>query len=61
MDVWIDQQRGLPYRVDTDADLTFGAQSAHFTMNMTFTDYNGDVAIPAAPSDAKPFSQIASG
>ncbi len=58
-DVWVDPETLLPRRVEAVAAFGQGAQSAAFTLRMNLTQYNGAVTIPAAPVDAKDFSQMA--
>ena len=64
-DLWVDPDSGLPFRVLAAGDLavpgvtgTDGESAVGFELQFDFTDYNGNVDMPAAPQDAKSFVEI---
>jgi hypothetical protein len=64
-DLWVDPDSGLPFRILAAGDLaipgvtgTDGEAAIGFELKFDFTNYNGNVDMPAAPQDAKSFVEI---
>jgi len=58
LDVWVDPDTTLPYKVAANGEFAFGAGSMAFDATMRFFGYNEPVEIPGAPPDAVPFALL---
>jgi hypothetical protein len=59
VDLWLDKETRLPRRHTISMNLDMNGQPVTMDMRMAFTEYNGDVTIPDAPDDARPFDALA--
>jgi hypothetical protein len=55
MDIYIDPETLLPRRYTMELTMEFAQEEFTMTMAMDFLEYNGDVDMPDAPTDAKEF------
>jgi hypothetical protein len=58
VDLWLDKETKLPRRHTVMMELQAGGQTITMDMRMAISEYNGDVAIPEAPADARPFDAL---
>jgi hypothetical protein len=59
VDLWLDRETKLPRRHAVTMELEANGQAVSMEMRMAINEYNGEVTIPAAPTDARPFDAIA--
>ncbi len=58
MDIWVDPDTFLPYKMTMNGTFEAGAEAMAFDMTVRFLEYNGAVSIPAPPADAQPAGSL---
>lgn len=58
IDIWLDPATLLPHAVEAKGTFQFEEAPTDLTLRVDYSDINGDVALPSAPTDAVPASEL---
>jgi hypothetical protein len=61
LDAWVDPETNLPRRATMKMSMSIAGSDTTVDMTMDYETWNRPVEIPAAPADAKPWSQLTNG